>query len=402
VRREGGRARIAVFCTPEPGHFQMVRPLLAGLVRAGADVRAYTHRDFEPRVREAGAAFTDLFAAWPVERADARSTPVPCRYVSHAAAFAADIAQDIAGFGATLVVLESFSVAARVAAGMLGVPWVNLLPGHALVPARFLRRLATDPRVNLSPECENAVATLRDRGLLPDASPFSFVTSLSPFLNLSCEPEGFLDGEERRALEPLAFFGCLGEAPPARRARAVPRRIYASFGHIVWRYFRAEALACLRALSEFVGARPDLTALAGLGGAALAPAELRALAGPRMHVLDRADQLAALDEADVFVTHHGLNSTHEAIVRTVPMVSYPFFWDQPDLAARCQAMGLAVPLVEAPRAAPRPDDFAAALEALTRDAERRASRLRRARDEELEVIAGRDAVLERLLALAGR
>ena len=55
------------------------------------------------------------------------------------------------------------------------------------------------------------------------------------------------------------------------------------------------------------------------------------------------DQWAVLGETDLFVTHHGLNSTHEAIFNRVPMLSYPFFWDQPGLAAKCQAFGIARP-----------------------------------------------------------
>ena len=48
----------------------------------------------------------------------------------------------------------------------------------------------------------------------------------------------------------------------------------------------------------------------------------------------------------VFVTHHGLNSTHEAIYHRTPMLSYPFFGDQPYLANRCRDLGLSVPLVD--------------------------------------------------------
>ena len=38
--------------------------------------------------------------------------------------------------------------------------------------------------------------------------------------------------------------------------------------------------------------------------------------------------------ADAFVTHSGMNSTHEALFHKMSMVSYPIFADQPGLAAR--------------------------------------------------------------------
>jgi hypothetical protein len=73
-----------------------------------------------------------------------------------------------------------------------------------------------------------------------------------------------------------------------------------------------------------------------------------------------------LGEASLFLTHHGLNSTHEAIFQRVPMLSYPFFGDQPGARARTQELGLAVPLVDdspdlPPRSLVSPADVLAAL-----------------------------------------
>jgi len=82
---------------------------------------------------------------------------------------------------------------------------------------------------------------------------------------------------------------------------------------------------------------------------------------PNVRVVEYADQWEALRESDVFITHHGLNSTHEAVFNRVPMISYPFFGDQPALAAKCRRFGSAVPL-NAFLAWPRkPKDVSAAL-----------------------------------------
>jgi len=83
------------------------------------------------------------------------------------------------------------------------------------------------------------------------------------------------------------------------------------------------------------------------------------------------------------------------------MISYPFFSDQPGLSERCRGLGLAIPLTAEPRGPVTPEDIRAALDEL---AGRRAlvrERLEEARAWELEVIAGRASVLDRICALAG-
>lgn len=51
-------------------------------------------------------------------------------------------------------------------------------------------------------------------------------------------------------------------------------------------------------------------------------------------------QLAVLKQADVFVTHGGLNSVSEAMIHGVPMVVIPFSSDQPVNARQVARMGL--------------------------------------------------------------
>ena len=170
--------------------------------------------------------------------------------------------------------------------------------------------------------------------------------------------------------------------------------MYASFGTIVWRYWTAEALAALGAIADVLEGMPGVRGLIGLGGTDPGPEAIRALTRPNVSVAGWVDQWRVLCEADAFFTHQGLNSTHEAIFHLVPMISYPFFHDQPALAETCQRLGLSVPLCESARGTVSETQVAAALARLTGGA--LAAGLAEARALELDVIAQRGSVVERI------
>jgi UDP:flavonoid glycosyltransferase YjiC (YdhE family) len=243
---------------------------------------------------------------------------------------------------------------------------------------------------------------------MPDASPFSYLDGLSPDLNLCAEPPRFLDERDRAAFEPVAFFGSL--APELREASSTERplagaagglRVYVSFGGVIWRYYAQEALAALARLASALSER-GAQALISLGNHPASAAERRPLERPGVRVERYVDQWGALRDADLFVTHHGLNSTHESIYFEVPMLSYPFFGDQPAMARCCQRLGLAAPLADAPRAELEPARVQRAIDGVLEQREAFAARLAEARGWEMEVIAGREQILDRLLLLAGR
>ncbi|HXQ21860.1 MAG TPA: glycosyltransferase [Candidatus Acidoferrales bacterium] len=397
---------IVVLCVRGIGHLRVVLPVIVALRRRGWTVYVLTHKEFRGHVEHAGARFVDLFARYPLEAADATSLPVPSRYVSFAGVYAESLAADIAALNPALIVYETFMVAGPVVGRILGVPYVNVSPNHALVPARALATLRDDPRVATSPECWNAVRRLRQTHGMAEAHPFSYIDALSPFLNLYSEPAEFLAAEDRAALEPLAFFGCL--APELREGEAAAvfprqrrgRRIYVSFGTVVWWYFESVASAALRVIARAC-ADLDVDVVVTLGGHPLDVAVRSEIARENVAVVDQVDQWAALREADVFVTHHGINSTHEAIFQQVPMLSYPFFGDQPTLATRCQQFGLAAPLASAPQGSFDEAGVRAALARLRQNEGSYAEKLALARGWELRTIAARDAVVERMLALTG-
>jgi MGT family glycosyltransferase len=395
---------------PETGHFRRLLPLISGLARGGVAAHVFTHRKFRAPVERAGGIFFDLFSKYPLKPADDESIPLPCRFVTFAAKYAGRIRRDVEMIRPSLVIHDTFAVIGRVIATLLGVPRVNVCSGHNVAPARYLAALPQDPRVKVSLRCLDAVNLLRDSYGMTDASPFSYVSSISPHLNIYCEPPEFLDEEKRPPFEPIAFYGSLPspeeENGGHRRGRAYfgsgggrKFKLYISFGTIVWRYYAPDALRALTTLSAAIAERDDARAIISLGQAEIDRKAVAALTRPNVSVKSYVDQWKILQEADALVTHHGMNSTHEAIFHRVPMISYPFFWDQPELAEICLKLGLAIPLTGLPRGEFDGDRVRAALKRLADGRESMLAALSRAREWEQAVMDGRPAVHRRIMEL---
>ncbi len=329
--------------------FHALRQVVRELVRRGAEVRFWTDNKFRRDVEADGATFVDLFDPITLDAADDASRPVPSRYITFAALRAGDVAASAKAWGAELVVFDSFTVLGEAVARRLEIPWVPVSSAH-LVDSEILRkRLADDPRVMTDPRCLAAVSTLQNDFMMTNVTRFSQFFDPSPWLNVVCEPEEWVGPHERARYQPLACFGKLSsealEVPFQARTGNSPLRIYASFGTVIWWYWAAQAAAAFEVIAE---AARELGAelIIGLGGGHLPNGSRERLVAAGATVHDFADQPKELARSDIFITHHGSTSSHEAIAARVPMLSFPFSGDQPDVARVCQRLGFALPLID--------------------------------------------------------
>ncbi|MCZ7596749.1 MAG: hypothetical protein M5U09_01815 [Gammaproteobacteria bacterium] len=218
-----------------------------------------------------------------------------------------------------------------------------------------LRAITESRGVVIDPACTEAVGILARNYGLVDANPFWYLSARSPYLNLYCEPAPFLAPAERAVFEPLRFFGSLPWGVEVDRVRAPCEtssrpRVCIAFGTVIWDYFAEVGLECIHRIATTLRHHRLAEVVVGLGGWPRAPVSWRdelARAGVMVEV--EIDQWKVLEGADVMVTHHGLKSTHEAIYHEVPMLSLPFFSDQPALAERCRALGTAEAVSPRPR-----------------------------------------------------
>lgn len=397
------RRKVVLVCVPAQGHVQRALLITRGLVSAGAEVDVFTGTQFGRSFQDEGAEFHDLYAGRPLDAADATSIPIPSRFVTFAAAFGESLTREIASLKPSLIVHGTFAVAAMVVARNLGLPRVAICSGHNQSPRNAIPPLAHDPRVAVSTACREAVHVLRNRYGITNASPFSYFDSLSETLNIVPEPKEFLLPEEAADFAPCEFFGCVdtnrfrGLLPDREKANGGRGDVYVSFGTHSHRYYAPVIERAFATIIEAARELQERSFTLTLGGANIAlPPEIP----DNVNIRDFVDQPAILASSDIYLTHHGSNSTHEAIYLRKPMISYPLFADQPGLASRCRQFGFAVPLTGETRGSFSTSDVAAAIQEVQAHYGRMRENLSRGRQWEESVIKSRPDVIAKILACA--
>jgi len=399
--------RILALCGHYRGHMQRMLPMLQGLAAAGHPPLVMTRQHFQSAVEGVGAVFYDLDREFPLEAVDTESIPFSSRFVTFAGIYAERLIAWAEQLAPDLILYDTFEVAGPLLGRALGIPYVNVCAGHDAEPESTMRSFTASIDVQPSAACRRAIARLRDDYGMPAANPLCYFAQQSPYLNLYCEPPRFISEATRRSYEPIEYIGSLSPAFSAADSahtdyfdQPARLRVFVSFGTIIWRNFEAVAYAAFATISQALSAMDGVDAVMSLGRWDIGEEKKQRLQKANVRVLDFVDQWAILQSVDVFITHHGLNSTHEAIFHGVPMLAYPFFSDQPGMAKCCEALGLSLPLVEEPFMPLSVKVVQGGIRQIVARRREFAENLARARVWEEEVIAARPQAVKRILALA--
>jgi MGT family glycosyltransferase len=321
---------LAYFGFPVRGHTAPSLPLVAALTRRGAEVDYYSLPAFKPLVESAGARFV----AYPGGCEELLTTPVDssehlARNLAVAETLLPLLLAEMAP-APDLVLFDASAIWGGILARRLGLPTVCSISTFA-----FNRQLLK--MLNAPLPAAWSQPTFERLNLTYDAKLQDHLDLMAPTADLKVvytsrafQPAGrFLD-------ESHLFIGPLATERPrdGTHARAIGQRplAYVSLGTL----FNQDRALLLR-ISQVLADR-GWQVIVSLGDAAAASSSWP----EHVQAYPFVDQIGVLAQAQLFVTHGGMNSVSEALSQAVPMIVVPQAVDQHLVAKQVTGLGAAV------------------------------------------------------------
>ncbi|ADG78942.1 macrolide family glycosyltransferase [Tsukamurella paurometabola] len=349
-------AHIAMFSIPAPGHVLPALDLFAELVRRGHRVSYANDPSMRATVEATGAELKPYTSVLPGLGENAETGAED--------AFAGDVIDQLTVFAdeyenqlpqwfalyeddrPDLILYDIAGAMSLVLARSWNIPTLQISPtyvaweGYADDMAEFHTMLRTDPRGVAMLARQDAL--LARYGIETD----SLVFIGTPERSLVLIAPSMQPNIERVDRAIYTFTG------PARRLPAAapsggerPITLLVSFGSAF-----TDQPVTYRAACDLALARPDWRVILQVGGRT-EPATVTASDGTlpgNVEVHRWIDQVAVLQETDVFLTHAGMGGSTEAMLTGTPVITAPQAADQFENAEMLAAAGIAVPAPQTP------------------------------------------------------
>lgn len=314
--------RILFVNLPFAGHTHPTLPLATALVNRGHQVSYINSEEWREKIETCGVDFIP-YRHFP-------QAPSLQQIKKHCFQAAFETVMSV-GQNYDLLIYELLFFPGKEVADRLGIPCVRQFSQPAWNQQTF-RTLGKDNRFfHLSSTLiSKQLMNKRARELLkmPDKTLQGSLLHDKPDLNLVYLPEEFQPGRESFGSDYLFV------PPEIRISESVPEKsstpvIYISLGTIV--SSKAFCLKCIKAFKD----QPVKVFLSTgkVPVSALDPLPANFQAASFMPQIER------LMQADLFITHGGMNSVNEALQLGVPMLVVPFFNDQPMNARQVVRIG---------------------------------------------------------------
>lgn len=346
-------SKIAFFCIPAHGHTNPTLGVVSELIARGHEVWYYSYEPFREKIEAAGARFVPC-DAYDLER---ELTPEDAARIGKDLSFSTQIlvdttlaldemvCADMKKLQPDCIVADSMAVWGKAAARKFGIPFVSSTTTFAFnkESAKIMKQslgelfqmLFSMPKINKN------IKRLREHGY-PIKSVLELIQNDDSTDTIVYTSAGFQPCAETFS-DKYAFVGPSVRPAKEQIEKTREKLIYVSMGTV-----NNDMLPlyqnCIQAFDGSgyqviisVGDQVDIGQLGSLPEG--------------VSVFSQVDQIAVLEQADVFLTHCGMNSVNEGLYYGVPLVMHPQTAEQGGVATRVLQLGAGVMLPETSAAA---------------------------------------------------
>lgn len=335
-------SKIVFFCIPAHGHTNPTLGVVRELVRRGHQVIYYSYEMLREKIEASGAHFVacdDFDMEQKLTPRDgvrvgkdlAFSTKI---LVDTTLALDEKVCRDMKLLAPDCIVADSMAVWGKAVAMKLGIPFVSSTTTFAfnaysakIMPqgiGQMLQLLMAMPKVN------RQIRRLQKKGY-PVKNILDILRNDDQTHTIVYTSAEFQPYSKTFSKDHYAFVGPSVREATGSVEKTRERLVYISMGTVnndMLPFYKA----CISAFTQTdyqiilsVGNQVDIEALGSLP--------------ENIAVYPSVDQIAVLRQADVFLTHCGMNSVSEALYYGVPLVMRPKTMEQKGVAARVHQLG---------------------------------------------------------------
>ena len=339
-------SKIVFFCIPAHGHTNPTLGVVRELAAQGHDIWYYSYNSLREKIESAGAKFVSC-DEYDTEQ---KLTPKDGARIGKDLAFStkvlvdttlaldAMVCRDMEQLKPDCIVADSMAVWGKAVALKLGIPFVSSTTTFAFnrYSAKIMKQSAKEllSMIFSMPKVNKQVKRLQDKGY-PVKNILDIIQNDNNTNTIVYTSPEFQPCSETFS-DKYAFVGpsIRPVTEPMKKQRE--KLVYISMGTV-----NNDMLSlyqnCIEALKN-----TDYQVILSVGD--MVDRSLFGELTENISVFSRVDQIAVLEQADVFLSHCGMNSVSESLYFGVPLVMLPQTSEQGGVAARVEQLNAGVRL----------------------------------------------------------
>ena len=342
-------SKIVFFCIPAHGHTNPTLGVVKELIARGHEVTYYSYEPFREKIESTGATFVACDAFDAEQKLDPKDAVKVGKDLAFSTRLLVDttlalndsVCKEMERLKPDCIVADSMSVWGKAVALKMGIPFVSSTTTFAFNQhsAKILKQSIGElfGMIFSMGKINKDIKRLQDAGF-PVKSVLDLIQNDENTETVVYTSPQFQPCSETFN-EKYAFVG-----PSVRPAENVitkerEKLIYISLGTVMndnVKFFKN----CIKAMKD-----TDYQVIMSVGNL-IDKKELGEIP-ENISVQEHVDQIAVLQQADVFLSHCGMNSVNESLYYEVPLVTYPQTSEQGGVATRVEMLGAGERLLKA-------------------------------------------------------